>query len=190
MSAEVQSPKTEALREDRSVSMGRANLWALGVMTPLAALLLAPFFGWHGWQPLYAVTDALLHRPLVPLLVFVAGVLAHEGLHALAWRVAGRLPWRDIRVGFQWKTLTPYAHARVPMPARAYRIGAATPGVVLGLAPCAVGLATGGGGWMLFGVLFTLAAGGDALILWLLRGVAPGRLVADHPTRAGCFVEA
>lgn len=176
------------MQEDRSVSMGRANVWALAVMPPLVALLLVPFFWLYGWQPLYAVTDAALQRPLVPVLVFVAGVLAHEGLHALAWWWAARLPWRDIKVGFQWKTLTPYAHARVPMPARAYRIGAATPGVVLGLVPGAVGLATGDGAWMLFGVLFTLAAGGDALILWLLRGLAPGRLVADHPTRAGCYV--
>jgi hypothetical protein len=41
---------------------------------------------------------------------------------------------------------------------------------------------------MAFGLLFTFAAGGDALVLWLLRGVAPHRLVEDHPTRAGCFV--
>src|SRR5690606_1558426 len=120
--------------------------------------------------------------------VLVAGVLAHEALHALAWHGAARPPRGSVRLGVQWKTLTPYAHCTVPMTAKAYRIGAVTPGIVLGLAPALVGLAAGWGGWMLFGLLFTLAAGGDAVVVWLLRGVEAHRLVADHPSRAGCLV--
>src|SRR5690606_25530349 len=120
--------------------------------------------------------------------VFAAGVLAHEALHALAWRLAGRVPAETVRLGFQWKTLTPYAHCAVPMAAGPYRIGAAVPGVVLGVLPALLGLATGSGALFLFGLLFTLAAGGDALILWLLRDVPADRLVADHPERAGCYV--
>ena len=41
---------------------------------------------------------------------------------------------------------------------------------------------------MIFGLLFTLASGGDLLILWLIRKVKPGEFVQDHPTRAGCYV--
>ncbi len=93
-----------------------------------------------------------------------------------------------MRLGFSWKALTPYAHCAAPMPARAYRIGAAAPGVALGLLPAALAWATGSGAVLAFALLFTLAAGGDALILWLLRGVPPERLVVDHPTRAGCLV--
>lgn len=178
-------PPDPPVPEDRSVSMVRANVAALVGLGPLVAVLAAAFVALHGWGPLVAATGG---PPLLMLGLLVLGVLAHEGLHALAWKAAAGLPWSDMKLGFQWKTLTPYAHARVPMTARAYRIGAATPGVVLGLAPAAVALATGGGGWMLFGLLFTFAAGGDALILWLLRGVEAGRLVEDHPTRAGCFV--
>jgi hypothetical protein len=173
-------------KEDRSVSMGRANGWALGVLGPPVVALAAAFVALHGWGPILEVGREA-PWPLV-LGVLVGGVLAHEGLHALAWKLAAGLPWGDMTLGFQWKTLTPYAHARVPMPARAYRIGALTPGVVLGLVPAAAGLALGDGEGFLFGLLFTFAAGGDALILWLLRGVAPGRLVEDHPARAGCYV--
>ncbi|HET6528317.1 MAG TPA: hypothetical protein VFG39_06165, partial [Balneolaceae bacterium] len=44
-------------------------------------------------------------------------------------------------------------------------------------------------GWLLgFGLLFTLAAGGDILILWLLRKVDDGLLVQDHPDLVGCVV--
>ncbi len=173
-------------REDRSVSMAKANGWALAALGPPVVALATLFVLIHGWGPIASVG----YVPLLPLLgAFITGVLAHEALHAVAWKVAAGLPWSDMKLGFQWKTLTPFAHARVPMSARAYRIGAATPGVVLGVAPALIGLVTGNGGWILFGLLFTLAAGGDALILWLLRGVTPQRLVEDHPTRAGCYVE-
>jgi hypothetical protein len=166
--------------------MGRANGWALLALGPVVVALAALFVLLHGWSPIVSVGYA----PLLPLVgAFIAGVLVHEVLHAIAWKIAAGLPWSDMKLGFQWKTLTPFAHARVPMPARAYRIGAATPGVVLGVVPALIGLVTGNGSWMLFGLLFTLAAGGDALILWLLRGVAPQRRVEDHPTRAGCYVE-
>ena len=93
-----------------------------------------------------------------------------------------------MRLGFQWKVLTPYAHCTVPMPARPYRIGAAVPGIALGIVPIAAATALGNGPLLAFGLFFLLAAGGDALILWLLRDVPGDRLVEDHPTRAGCYV--
>ena len=165
--------------------MTAANGWALAMLGPPVLALLGAFLLLHGAGPLIGAAG---RAPGLLLGAFVAGVVVHEGLHAVAWKLAAGLPWAAIKLGFQWKTLTPYAHARVPMPARAYRIGALTPGVVLGLAPTLAALAAGDGALLLFGLLFTLAAGGDALILWLLRGVAPGRLVEDHPSRAGCFV--
>ncbi len=171
--------------EDRSVSMGRANVWAILALGPLVVAITTAFVLLHGWDPIVRAGDT---SAFVMLGALIGGIVLHEGLHALAWKIAGAMPWSDVRLGFQLKTLTPYAHSRVPMSARAYRIGAATPGLVLGLAPAAASLATGSGFWLLFGVLFTIAAGGDALILWLLRGIPPGRLVQDHPSRAGCLV--
>jgi hypothetical protein len=39
-----------------------------------------------------------------------------------------------------------------------------------------------------FSLIHTAAAGGDWLILWLIRGVKAGSLVEDHPSNAGCYV--
>lgn len=173
---------------DRSVSLATANLYALVGALPVLAALAAPFaFAW-GWGDVEEGFLWWADRPVGFLGALVVGVLVHEGLHAVAWRSSARLPAGSVRLGMNWRALTPYAHCGVPMPARAYRIGAAAPGVVLGLVPVAVAWATGNGAWLAFGLLFTLAAGGDALILWLLRGVPPEALVADHPTRAGCVV--
>ncbi len=46
------------------------------------------------------------------------------------------------------------------------------------------------GEWGLFwfGLVFTWVASGDAMILWMIRGVSPDTVVEDHPERAGCWV--
>ena len=62
------------------------------------------------------------------------------------------------------------------------------PGLVLGILPATAGLLLGSGGLLVFGIVFTAAAGGDFLILWMIRNVPSNSLVEDHPTRAGCYV--
>ena len=67
-------------------------------------------------------------------------------------------------------------------------IGGAMPGIVLGIVPSIVGLATGRGAWTGFGAILLAAAAGDALVLWSLRDVPPATLVRDHPSRVGCEI--
>ncbi|MEM8559095.1 MAG: DUF3267 domain-containing protein [Bacteroidota bacterium] len=167
--------------------MKAANLYALGFILPTGALLIAAYGSLHGWSDFDAGFDWWVAGwRWVPGLIL--GIVVHEALHGLAWKTAAKLPWSAISFGVNWKALTPYAHCNVPMPARAYRIGAATPGVVLGVVPVVVALAIGSGPWAVFGTFFTIAAGGDALILWLIRNVPDSWLVEDHPTQAGCYV--
>jgi hypothetical protein len=177
---------TGAAREDRSISMGQANLYAVVLTLPLL-LLVAPFgLIWGGGRLLEGIEQ---FTRLVPfLLTLVIGIVVHEALHGLAWAWFGRKPWSAIRFGFQLRTLTPYAHCKEPLEVRAYRAGAAAPGIVLGLIPLAIATAIGNGWLLWFGLFFTLAALGDLIILWLLRDVPAGRLVEDHPVRAGCYV--
>ncbi|MDX1438440.1 MAG: thioredoxin domain-containing protein [Rubricoccaceae bacterium] len=171
--------------EDRSFSMLQANFSALALVGPPIALALTVFVLLYGWAPLYTPVQ---NQFALSIVLVIAGVVVHEILHVVAWKLAARPPSGTVRLGFYWKALTPYAHCSVPMSAKDYQIGAATPGIVLGIIPIVVGLALGWGGWMMFGMLFTLAAGGDALIIWLLRGVPGVRLVKDHPSKAGCLV--
>lgn len=172
--------------EDRSFSTLRANVAALTLVAPVAATATAAFGLIHGWPALIA--DIAAAPIYVPIAILLAGIVAHELLHLAAWQIVAKPPSGSVRLGFHWKSITPYAHCSAPMTARAYTVGAAMPGILLGVIPMIVGLVTGSGGWMCFGVLFTIAAGGDALILWLLRGVAGDRLVLDHPTRPGCLL--
>ncbi len=169
-------------REDRSFSMVKANVYVLLSAVPLAAALFVPF--WLIWGHF----DGADWNLLVAAGLFLAGVLVHELLHGFAWMIAGGTSRETVKFGFQMKTLTPYAHCTEPLDVTAYRIGAVVPGIVLGIIPAVAALVIGHAGWLVFGFLFTLAAGGDALILWVLHDVPRGALVEDHPERAGCYV--
>jgi hypothetical protein len=178
----------EARRRDVSISMAQANLYGLLLLIPAGALLVLPYLALWGGAAFGDAWQTVADNLLPALGCFAAGIVAHEGIHGLSWMIFGRKPRRAIRYGFKLKTLTPYAHCTEPMDARAYRLGAAMPGLLLGVGPWLAGLATGHGPTFLFGLLFTLAALGDAMILWLLRHVPPTAQVIDHPTRAGCYV--
>ncbi len=173
--------------EDLSISLARANVHTLAVSLPLVGLMLLAYLGLSpaGVAPTAALT---LPSTLLFLVVLVAGILTHEAIHGLAWAFFGRLPLRRIRFGFQASTLTPYAHALDPLPARAYRLGAVLPALLLGGLPFLVGTIVGSPSLALFGMIFVFAAGGDLLVLWLIRAVDARALVQDHPSRAGCIV--
>jgi hypothetical protein len=120
--------------------------------------------------------------------VLIVSVVAHELIHGLAWQVFGGASGASVSYGFQWRTLTPYAHLSGPVEVNTYRIGGLMPGLVLGILPYLLSLALANTPLLVFSVIHTFAAGGDWLILWSLRKLSSGTRVEDHPSRAGCFV--
>ncbi|HOU12755.1 MAG TPA: DUF3267 domain-containing protein [Anaerolineae bacterium] len=182
-------------RQDYSIPMAKANWYALFMLVPIMVGLGVLYVAVWGYQQPVNEFLALLGKPARLLMgnvlligILIAGTVLHELIHALTWRLVGRKRWSAIRFGFQWRTLTPYTHLREPLPVWAYRIGTWMPGFLTGIVPAVYGLASGNV-WITFlGGAFICAAGGDALILWLLRGVDKTALVEDHPTQAGCYI--
>ncbi len=172
---------------DRSIPIGRAYLLMFGFLVPLLLGLLGIAWALRGAGFLVdAMTD--LQRPWGFLGWLVLGVFVHEAIHGLVWAWLGGKPLSTIRLGFQWKSLTPYAHIREPIPVRAYRWGAVMPALLLGFLPYALGLLLRSPFLFLYGWFFILAAGGDFVILWLLRNDRGDLLVQDHPERVGCVL--
>ncbi len=167
-------------RCERSVSFTKANLNGL-IFGLLPALLLVIGYAVIHHNLTIVVTWKLL-------LVMVIGIVVHEALHAIGWLLAGRISLRALRIGFDVKTFTPFAHVSQPLPINAYRFGTLLPCIVLGIVPAIIGIMTRWPEATIFGALFTLAAGGDLLILWLLRRDSAEALVVDHPDRVGCEV--
>jgi hypothetical protein len=167
--------------------MGVATAAALAV----AAVPIAALAGLHralnGPGSIGAAVDGFLATPWIWVPALILGIVAHELLHGLGWAAAGRLPLSAIRFGMNWKAVSPHAQCTVPLPAAAYRLGAAAPGFLLGLVPAVAGSLSGQGSLAAFGWLMTLGAGGDMVVLWLIRSLPGSVLVQDHPTRAGCI---
>ena len=174
---------SSAYQEDLTVSTVTILLHAIWMTVIFIVVPLIPFNLIWGQDPLMAsFTNPSI---IVPALILV---VIHELLHAITWKFAGGLAFRDFKFGVMWKTLSPYCHATKPMTARAYRIGAIMPGIVLGLFPIVMGTLIGEGFLTVLGALLTAGAVGDVYILWLLRQVPQSTFVIDHPTRAGCII--
>ena len=170
-------------KRDLSISMARANVIVLFISIPVVILQFAMFLMLHGTEGLKPTwSSALL------ILAVLLGIVIHELIHGIVGVIAGHKPFSAVKFGFQWKTLTPYAHLKEPVEVNAYRLGAFLPGFILGIMIYVLSLVLGNGDLFWFGLVHTSAAGGDWLILWLIRNVKAGMQVEDHPTNAGCYV--
>ncbi len=170
-------------KRDLSISMKQANVIVVFVSIPVVIIQLAAFIFLHGPQNL-----GLTWSPVGFVVVLLLGVVIHELIHGVSWLLFGRKSFSAVKFGFQWKTFTPYAHLREPVEVSAYRLATFMPGFILGILTYILCLLWGSGDLFWFSLFHTSAAGGDWLILWLIRNVKGGMLVEDHPTNAGCYV--
>src|SRR5512142_488404 len=170
-------------KRDLSISMQRASLIVVWISIPVAVAQFALFSWLHGAKKMDPTWNYI-----VLLAVILFGVVLHEFIHAITWVIFGHKSFSRIKFGFQWKTLTPYAHLTEPVEVNAYRLGAFMPGFVLGILVYFLSLMLGDGSLFWFSLIHTSAAGGDWLVLWLIRNLKPGTMVEDHLMQAGCYV--
>src|SRR5512133_3431690 len=144
------------LKTDLSISMMAANVYSMLIVLPLIAVLAGLFLlRWAG-QFRGAFFAGGSSDLLLFLVVFFAGIVVHELIHAVSWTVFGRLPRSAIHFGIDKKTLSPYAHCKEPLAVNSYRLGTLMPGLLMGILPALASVITGSG-WLLgFGLLFTL----------------------------------
>ena len=135
-------------KKDLSISMLSANILSLAFALPAAVLYILLFSLLWDAARFDAGVHVFMNNILIFMAVFIAGILAHELIHAAAWSLFARLPFKTIRFGFQIQTLTPYAHCPGPVPAAVYRLGALMPALLLGLLPALIALLSGSG-WLL-----------------------------------------
>lgn len=174
---------------DVSIPMERINGPALWLSFVLLPLTLAPFVALYGGSRLVESPWSPQRTSLGVLIAVIVLIVVHEAIHAITWVLAAGVGWHSISFGFAWKALSPYAHVDVPIPARAYRIGTAMPGLLTGVVPGLVALLLASGPLMLVSAMLIAGAVGDAIVLWVIRDVPGDVAVLDHPTAAGCYVQ-
>jgi len=172
---------------EATVPILTANAIGIGILLAACSVFLPVFLAiWGQTALLRGALRFVRLEEMIP--IFAVLIVMHELLHAAGFLWLGRVDRRTIRFGVQWKTLTPYAHCSAPLPAKVYRIAVVLPGLLLGIMPCIIAVTIGSGWLLIWGILMTMAAGGDAAIIWAIRSV-PGIIpVLDHPTKAGCLI--
>jgi hypothetical protein len=117
--------------------------------------------------------------PLAAMLV--VSIAVHEALHLAGYVWIGGAPYSAVHV--EWRGAAMVARCDVALSARSYRVAVALPGLVLGLLPAIVCLASGTAWLTVYGAVMLGAALGDAGVLWTLRRFAPGEKVLDSSRR-------
>ncbi len=174
--------------KDISISALQANLYAIPIIIISIVCLVSPFVLFWDWQTFTKGFLAIYQALPYFISAFVIGAFLHEVLHALGFLIFGKLKLSQVKIGIIWKYITPYAHCKIPLKAFVYRISLLLPAILLGIIPALVALITGKGWLLIYGILFTVLAGGDLLVFWLIRKVRSNELVKDHPERCGCFI--
>ena len=109
------------------------------------------------------------------LVTYVVGTALHEALLLLGYRVFGRATRTALSISLHG--LIAYAHCDAPISVQAYRAAVALPGLVLGIVPLLIGLATGNVWFTYFGALMSAGALGDMRVLATLRKLPASRLL-------------
>jgi hypothetical protein len=180
--------ETSSKKIDKSISFVRANILSTLLLIPIFLILVIPYTLLWGDDRLRAGIQATVQNIWISLVIFVLGIVVHEWLHGITWKLAGRLPKNAITYGIKWKILTPYAHLTIPVTVETYRLGGMMPLIVLGMIPGMTGIITGSGWLLIFGLVFSWAATGDIIVWWILRDVPSSTQVEDHPDRVGCYM--
>ena len=169
------------MAKEYTLGFGKANLYAFIISVPIIVILLILFSVIWSYDIYVSGIDTLVDY----YYVFFAGILIHEVLHLAGWALFVSKGIKSFRIGIKLKYLTPYCHVKEPLKVKYYRYGIALPLVILGIIPSLYGIFTGDGTVFTFGLLFTLVAGGDIIILIWLINLDNESCVLDHPDKMG-----
>ena len=174
-------------RVDLTVSIVKANVFAIILLFPVMALGM-----WLFWLKNGSLAGGFAFKSIGGLLLFVLVmavlVVAHELIHGLSWSLFTPHRFGDIEFGFMKQYLTPYCACLVPLTKGQYIFGALMPLVLLGILPMAAGILMGSMAALFMGIVMTVSAAGDIMIVWCLltyRSQAETVVYMDHPTQAG-----
>jgi hypothetical protein len=181
-------------KEKLTIDLVWANIFGVLLLIPIVLIFGIPYyFLWNAKIDFKNFMDSLVpqdiaYGELYILGILILGIIVHELIHGITWAQFAKSGFKSIRFGILWKMLTPYCHCKEPLKVRQYIIGAITPAIILGLIPSLLAIIIGHLGLLIFGMLFTMAAGGDFLIINLIRKENIDDLVQDHPSEAGCYI--
>jgi len=180
--------------EEMTIDAAKAQVNSIVYFIPFA-ILFGPlyYFLWSDgtldiFKDLFPREMNGLMTSVIMILVILVGIVLHELIHGITWCLFAKEGFKSIKFGVIWKAVTPYCHCKEPLKLKHYLIGAIMPGILLGILPSIIALITGNIQFFAFGMFFTMAAGGDFMIINMMRKLNMEILVQDHPSKIGCVV--
>ena len=183
--------------KEYTLSGRQANWYGFLFVIPVLLLDGVPYLliwyekglGWRdGLLSVFYQNQAIIQQAIdakwLLLLLFLTFIVLHELIHGTVMAAFAKNGWKSVSFGFNIKAFAPYAHCSEPLTPDAYRISLVMPGFLLGDVPALAGWFTGNILFLFFGILFTWAAAGDVILLWLSRNITDGML-QDHPEKIG-----
>ena len=176
-------------RNDLTISIVKANLFVFLLAIPVVAIGVL-LFAWKNPISLLAPNP---RGSLQFIVLFIVLIVVHELIHGLTWSLFSEHHFKDIEFGFMKEYLTPYCTCTTPLPKIHYIMGALMPCIVLGILPTAIGILLGSSLFFWIGIIMTLSAGGDIMIVWKVlafkkQDESEEVLIYDHPTQAGSVI--
>ena len=173
-------------QKEITVNLLQANLYSLPILVLIIGIMTSSYL--IVWDKKVFLEGFGGFRFLYTYLFLIIGFFLHEIIHLFSYHFLGKIALENIRIGFQIKSLTPYAYCSKSMSINAYRWSAVLPGLILGIIPGIFFLISGNSYSFILAMILTIAAGGDFLLIWLLRKIPAKSLVQDHPEKAGCII--
>ncbi len=172
-------------RTELTVGIVKANIFAMIMGIPVAVIGFILFLAVNWGRDIRWMSGNMMLLIVLAMLVLI---VVHELIHGITWALFADHHFGDIEFGFMKEYLTPYCTCKCPLTKGKYIIGALMPLLILGLLPMAVGIGSGSFFWLLLGIIMTVSAGGDIMIVMMImkyKSQAEDILYLDHPTQAG-----
>ncbi len=180
-------------RDELTINPGKAQI--LGIIYALPFILFFTIIYYLFWDTTLIQNPFKYFENVFGKLSFVIvmtsiliGVVIHELIHGLTWSKFSKDGLRSIKFGVVWKYVTPYCHCKEPLTVKHYLVGAIMPAIILGFIPSIIAICIGNFGIFIFGLFFTISAGGDLMMINLLRKEPMNHLVQDHSSIIGCYI--
>ncbi|MDR2147802.1 MAG: DUF3267 domain-containing protein [Tannerella sp.] len=177
-------------KEKRTINPVWANIFVLILFVPTVLIFGLPYrLVWGDFFSSQEYQSFKEHGGLwIFILAFLIGAVIHELIHGIFFVMYAKNGWKSIKFGIMWKALAPYCHCKEPLTVKHYIIACVMPAIFLGIIPSIVAICIGNFPLLVFGILFTIMAGGDFLIIKMLLKEDKNDWIEDHPSEAGFYI--
>ncbi|BAY87141.1 hypothetical protein NIES267_66590 [Calothrix parasitica NIES-267] len=180
------------MKKDISMSILDARLYAPITALPFIVILIGLYiYIWKLPNVFVEIRNSIFQNFLIFILAVFIGHISYALIKGITWELFGSNKEKAIRYGIRKTnigTTSFHAYYEKTMEIKAYKLGIAIPGIIVGIIPASLGIIIGNIFIFSIGLFSIFTAGEDILVMWLLRNVEADSLVEDHPKRVGCYV--